>query len=213
MDADTGVALTNTTLNVVMVPGAWYVAVFGATGTAMVSQVVPGNQVSLAFQLPQYVIITSGEILFSVTGLEFAYSQAPRSMKAVLQAAWLLTTAVGQLVVIIVAETELIPDRATEFFFFASFVGVTSFTFLFMARAYTYADFDSEASSDLSDLIPGGSDDGSLRDDGYLSPLFGHVKASGGSGHSSSTDDDNMGQVRHYTKPLLLPAKSTLLEG
>ena len=48
----------------------------------------------------RYVVITAGEILFSITGLEFAYSQAPQSMKAILQAAWLMTTAFGSLIVI-----------------------------------------------------------------------------------------------------------------
>lgn len=53
-------------------------------------------QLSIAWQLPQYVVITCGEILFSVTGLEFAYQEAPRSMKAVVQAFWLLTVTVGR---------------------------------------------------------------------------------------------------------------------
>ena len=35
-----------------------------------------GN-VSIAWQLPQLVIISFAEVLISVTGLEFAYSQAP----------------------------------------------------------------------------------------------------------------------------------------
>ncbi len=33
------------------------------------------NQVSVLLQIPMYVTITAGEVLFSITGLEFAYSQ------------------------------------------------------------------------------------------------------------------------------------------
>lgn len=51
-------------------------------------------------QVPQYVLMTSGEIMFSITGLEFAFSQAPASLKSVVQSAWLLTTAAGNLVTV-----------------------------------------------------------------------------------------------------------------
>ena len=33
------------------------------------------NQVSILLQAPQYILITAGEVMFSVTGLHFAYSQ------------------------------------------------------------------------------------------------------------------------------------------
>jgi len=37
---------------------------------------VHANTVSVLYQIPQYVLITAGEILFSISGLSFAYSQA-----------------------------------------------------------------------------------------------------------------------------------------
>jgi dipeptide/tripeptide permease len=52
---------------------------------------------SMLWQIPQITAITAGEILFSITGLEFAYSQAPDSMKSVVQAAWLFTVSAGKL--------------------------------------------------------------------------------------------------------------------
>ncbi|XP_053759407.1 solute carrier family 15 member 2 isoform X3 [Panthera pardus] len=64
----------------------------------------PANKLSIAWQLPQYALVTAGEVMFSVTGLEFSYSQAPSSMKSVLQAAWLLTVAVGNIIVLVVAQ-------------------------------------------------------------------------------------------------------------
>ena len=33
------------------------------------------NTVSVLYQIPQYIFITAGEILFSIPGLSFAYSQ------------------------------------------------------------------------------------------------------------------------------------------
>lgn len=77
------------------------------------------NTVHIFWLLPQIIIITTGEIMFSITGIEFAYSQAPNSMKSVVQAFWLLTTAFGNLIVIGVAEAGTFDDRSSEFFMFA----------------------------------------------------------------------------------------------
>ncbi|GFR78311.1 solute carrier family 15 member 1 [Elysia marginata] len=88
------------------------------------------NQVSMFWQIPQYVVITCGEILFSITGLSFAYSQAPTSMKSVLQAAWLMTVAFGNLVVIVFAEARLVQRQVPSLYVFLclSFF-TTSFVF------------------------------------------------------------------------------------
>jgi dipeptide/tripeptide permease len=54
------------------------------------------DRISILWQVPQYIIVTAGEIMFSITGLEFAYSQAPESMKSVVQAVWLFCVAGGK---------------------------------------------------------------------------------------------------------------------
>jgi len=94
------------------------------------------NSIHILWLFPQYFVITVGEIMFSVTGLEFSYSQAPESMKSVLQAAWLLTVAFGNIIVIIVAEAKAFDDQASEFFMFACLMIVDMF--LFMGLAWRY---------------------------------------------------------------------------
>lgn len=67
----------------------------GLLQQAIDSQGAPDQSLSILWQIPQNVVMTAGEIMFSITGLEFAYSQAPDSMKAVVQAAWLFTVSAG----------------------------------------------------------------------------------------------------------------------
>uniref|UniRef100_A0A3Q3VWA5 Uncharacterized protein n=1 Tax=Mola mola TaxID=94237 RepID=A0A3Q3VWA5_MOLML len=98
------------------------------------------NSLSMAWQIPQYFLITAGEVVFSVTGLEFSYSQAPSNMKSVLQAGWLLTVAVGNIIVLIVAEAATLEDQWAEYILFASLLVVVSIVFAVMAYFYTYID-------------------------------------------------------------------------
>uniref|UniRef100_A0AAY4CDK0 Solute carrier family 15 member 1a n=1 Tax=Denticeps clupeoides TaxID=299321 RepID=A0AAY4CDK0_9TELE len=98
------------------------------------------NSVSIALQIPQYFLITAGEVVFSVTGLEFSYSQAPSNMKAVLQAGWLFTVAVGNFIVLIVAELAKIPQKWAEYLLFACLLVAVCVIFSIMAYFYTYMD-------------------------------------------------------------------------
>lgn len=98
------------------------------------------NTVHMMWLLPQYIVITVGEIIFSITGLEFSYSQAPESMKSVLQAAWLLTVAFGNLIVIVIAKAKFFDDQASEFFMFAGLMFLDMLFFAFIAYFYKYVD-------------------------------------------------------------------------
>ncbi|XP_075963327.1 solute carrier family 15 member 1 [Anarhichas minor] len=105
-----------------------------------VAEDIKPNTVHMALQIPQYFFITVGEVMFSVTGLEFSYSQAPSNMKAVLQAGWLFTVAVGNFIVLIVAEVAKLPKQWAEYILFASLLVVVCFIFSIMAHYYTYID-------------------------------------------------------------------------
>lgn len=120
---------------------------------------LPPRNVSLLYQIPQYFVITSGEILFSVTGLEFAYSQAPTSMKSCLQAAWLMTVAFGNLIVVIEAESRLFSNQTTEFFFFSAMLFAVMLVFMVMSFFYQYVDSPSASSEAVVPVPVDTSDD------------------------------------------------------
>ncbi|XP_076649962.1 peptide transporter family 1 isoform X2 [Halictus rubicundus] len=111
---------------------------FGENTKLDVITVTEPNSMHILWLVPQYVIITMGEVMFSVTGLEFAFTQAPTSMKSILQATWQLTVAVGNLIVIIVAEASWFDRQMYEFFMFAGLMFIDIIAFSILARFYTY---------------------------------------------------------------------------
>ncbi|NWI28813.1 S15A1 protein, partial [Sula dactylatra] len=104
------------------------------------SEDIPPNTVHMAWQIPQYFILTCAEVVFSVTGLEFSYSQAPSNMKALLQAGWLLTVAVGNIIVLIVAGASKLSEQWAEYVLFAALLLAVCIIFAIMAYFYTYVD-------------------------------------------------------------------------
>ncbi|XP_017472600.1 PREDICTED: peptide transporter family 1-like [Rhagoletis zephyria] len=110
------------------------------------------NSMSIFWLIPQYVIMTLGEVMFSVTGLEFTYAQAPLTMKSVLQACWLLTMAFGNLLVIIIAKLKLFDSQAYEFFLFAGLMFVDMIVFMFVA--YRYKPNSVASNSETETLTP-----------------------------------------------------------
>ncbi|MDP6947298.1 MAG: hypothetical protein QF464_24330, partial [Myxococcota bacterium] len=67
---------------------------------AMIDGAPEGELVHVAWQLPPYFIVTLAEVMVSITGLEFAYSQAPKRMKSVIMGFWLLNVTLGDLLVV-----------------------------------------------------------------------------------------------------------------
>ena len=66
---------------------------------ALQTRVDSGAQLSVLWQTIPYLILTTGEVLLSTTGLEFAFTQAAAEMKSTIMSFWLLTVAFGNLFV------------------------------------------------------------------------------------------------------------------
>src|SRR5712675_3503867 len=58
-------------------------------------QIDAGLKPSVNWQFLAYVILTLGEAMVSITGLEFSYTQAPNKMKSAVMALWLFTVSMG----------------------------------------------------------------------------------------------------------------------
>jgi POT family proton-dependent oligopeptide transporter len=87
-------------------------------------QIDSGLRPSINWQLLAYVILTLGEAMVSITGLEFSYTQAPNTMKSSVMALWLLTVASGELLVGLFNRWVLNPDgtrKLTDYQYFMSF--------------------------------------------------------------------------------------------
>lgn len=124
--------------------GAFYTVILSKESNGLIvkkMEDIQANNIHIAWQVPQYFFITAGEVMFSITGLEFSYSQAPASMKSVLQAGWLMTVAFGNVIVLIVAEGAGM-EQWTEFLLFAALLVAVSIIFSIMAYFYTYVDPD-----------------------------------------------------------------------
>ncbi len=98
-------------------------------------QIDAGLKPSVNWQLLGYIILTLGEAMVSITGLEFSYTQAPNSMKSSVMALWLLTVASGEFFVGKVNAWDLNADgthRLTDYQYF------TFFTVLMFAVAVVF---------------------------------------------------------------------------
>jgi POT family proton-dependent oligopeptide transporter len=115
-------------------------------------QIDGGTPTSIVWQVLPYALLTFGEVLVSATGLEFAYSQAPPSMKGTIMSFWMLAVTVGNLWVLLtnaavrsagfkdwIAGTGM-GETAFLMFFFAGFAFVAALIFALYARRYPMQD-------------------------------------------------------------------------
>src|SRR5262249_56293492 len=101
---------------------------------------------------------TIGEVMVSITGLEFAYTQAPKKMKSTVMGFWLLTVTVGNVLVAYLAGIQgviarvlssvvakfglpAMGDTAAFFWVFALLSGLAALLFGIRAVFYQPKDF------------------------------------------------------------------------
>jgi len=80
-----------------MAAGCFLATASFAVSGALEAALSRGARPSVAWQLPQYALMTVAELCVSTTGLEFFFREAPASMKGLIMAGFFLTTTAGDL--------------------------------------------------------------------------------------------------------------------
>lgn len=99
-----------------------------------------GEQIHVLWQFIPFLVITMAEVMISITGLEFAYTQAPRSMKSTIMSMWLLTVFFGNMITAYIAKINVF-EGGDFFMFFAALMAVFGIIFAFIAKNYQVKDF------------------------------------------------------------------------
>ena len=96
----------------------------------------------IIWQLLAYVLLTSAEVMVSITCLEFSYTQAPKTMKSFVMAFYFLSVAVGNLFTSAVNFFIQNEDGTSKlaganyFWFFTGLMFITAVLFLFVSNRY-----------------------------------------------------------------------------
>ncbi|MDG2199580.1 MAG: POT family MFS transporter [Phycisphaerales bacterium] len=69
-----------------------------------------GGTPSITWQVAAYAIVTTAEVLVSITCLEFSYTQAPRKMKSIVMGFFLASVTVGNIITGMVSTVSIMPS-------------------------------------------------------------------------------------------------------
>jgi POT family proton-dependent oligopeptide transporter len=99
-----------------------------------------GATPTVLWQAGPYLLLTLAEVLVSTTGLEFAYSQAPRAMKSTIMSFWNLTVTIGNLITATISALNVF-EGGTQYLFYALLVLASACVFAVLARGFVVRDY------------------------------------------------------------------------
>jgi POT family proton-dependent oligopeptide transporter len=106
------------------------------------SQITAGLKPNIGWQMPAYLLLSAGEVMVSITALEFAYTQSPKAMKSLVMALYLLSITAGNLFTALVQLVIQNPDHTSKlpgawfYLFFSGLCFVTAIVFAVVSRRY-----------------------------------------------------------------------------
>jgi len=120
------------------------------------TRITAGAKPSIGWMIFAYLLLTSAEVMVSITCLEFSYTQAPRKMKSFIMAVFFLSITLGNVFTAVVNVFIRNEDGtsklagASYFWFFAMMMAITAVVFIFVAMSYREKSYIQDESSEAS---------------------------------------------------------------
>jgi proton-dependent oligopeptide transporter, POT family len=121
----------------------FFITVFAFVLSAQIEiQIAEGLRPNIVWQLLAFVVMTSAEVMVSITCLEFSYTQAPRALKSIVMALFLLSVSLGNAFTSLVnffiqnGDGSAMLEGASYYWFFAGVMLVASVLFIWVAQCY-----------------------------------------------------------------------------
>jgi POT family proton-dependent oligopeptide transporter len=105
-------------------------------------RIAAGEQPNIGWQFLAYVVLTAAEVMVSITALEFAYTQAPKTMKSFIMGIYFLGVSLGNAFTALVNYLIQNPDGTAKlegpqyYWFFTGLMAATAVAFVFVAMNY-----------------------------------------------------------------------------
>lgn len=122
--------------------GLWLMVLAFMTASLIQEYIEIGHSVHVGWQIFACFILTASEVMVSITCLEFAYTQAPKAMKSLVMALFLLTVSLGNYLTS--AVKFLVADEsgatrfqgAEEFWFWTTLMAIGATFYIFVSKKY-----------------------------------------------------------------------------
>ncbi|MCD0458963.1 POT family MFS transporter [Roseiconus lacunae] len=136
-----------------------FITVSSFTVSAFIEQAITaGGTPNISWQVLAYVLLTSAEVMVSITCLEFSYTQSPNSMKSIVMSVYLLSVSFGNAITAFVNAVISNEDGtsklegASYYWFFTGLMLVAAIVFVAVAMRYRgkeyIQEFDTEAEAE-----------------------------------------------------------------
>jgi POT family proton-dependent oligopeptide transporter len=121
----------------------FFITIGAFTLSALIqSKIDAGETPNIIWQLLAYLILTMGEVMVSITCLEFSYTQASNKMKSFIMSLFMISIALGNGITAFVNNFIQNPDGTTKlegadyYWFFTGLMFTTAVLFIFVAVFY-----------------------------------------------------------------------------